>query len=487
MALNLSNPSEPFDWGQAIGKSTNPFHTAIARYNRAPIAFVREVLHAEPDAWQLEVLRALAKGHTRIAVRSGHGVGKTALAAWSMTWFANTRAPFKIACTAPSAPQLFDVLWPELIKWFGRLPEGWRQLWDITSDHITLKADRECFITARTSRQDQPEAMAGIHSNAVMLVADEASGIHESVYEAAGGSMSSPGAITLLIGNPTRSTGYFWRAHVMERERWFAMRVSSADSPRVDPGYIEEMSKRYGEASNAFRIRVLGEFPSADSDTLIPAELVDQAMARDIPLDPSHPAIWGVDVARFGDDASVLVKRQGAVVTEMPRRWRNYDTMQLAGAIKQEYDLAIGGRPSLIVIDAIGIGAGVVDRLHEQNLPVLALNVSETPSMLGRYARVRDELWVRAREWLEGRNVRLPRDEQLRDDLAAPKYTFLSDGRLQVESKNLMRARGLPSPDSADALIHTFADQGLGIGSGMTSGLHDSSPARMGVILGSEV
>jgi hypothetical protein len=476
----------PLDWAEAIAASANPFHTAIARYARAPIGFVREVLHAEPDAWQLEALRALARGHTRIAVRSGHGVGKSAMAAWSCVWFANTRAPFKIAITAPTAPQLFDALWPELVKWFQKLPDGWRNLWDITSDHITLKTDQECFITARTSRPDKPEAMSGLHSPHILLVADEASGIDEAVYEAAGGSMSSPGAITLLIGNPTRSTGFFWRCHMMERDRWFTMRVSSADSKRVTPDYVDEIARRYGLDSNAYRVRVLGEFPVADADTLIAASLVDEAMTRDIVLDLTAVEIWGVDVARFGTDASVLIKRRGSVVPEMPRRWRQFDTMQLAGALKAEYD-AQQVKPALICIDSIGIGAGVVDRLHEMNLPVLGVNVAEAASSVGRYARLRDELWVRCREWLETRSVRLPRDDQLRDDLVSPRYAFLSDGRMQVESKNLMRARGLASPDSADALIHTFAEQGLGIASGMTSGLHDSQPIRMDLGPGAEI
>ena len=136
---------------------------------------------------------------------------------------------------------------------------------------------------------------------------------------------------------------------------------------------------------------------------MIAASLVDDAMVRDIPLDPTMPAIWGVDVARFGDDASVLIKRHGSVVPEMPRRWRNFDTMQLAGAIKAEWDAAMGHKPALVVVDVIGIGAGVVDRLHEQDIPVLGVNVAEVPSTTGRYARLRDELWVRCREWLETR------------------------------------------------------------------------------------
>ena len=476
----------PPDWAQAIANSPNPFHTAMSRYARAPIGFVREVLHAEPDEWQLNALRAVARGHTRLAIRSGHGVGKSCLAAWVMVWFANTRAPFKVAVTAPTAPQMFDVLWPELVKWFNLLPPGWRQLWDITSDHITLRADQECFITARTSRPDKPEAMAGLHSSHILLVADEASGIDEAVYEAAGGAMSSPGAITLLIGNPTRSSGFFWRCHLMERDRWFTMRVSSADSKRVTPDFVTEIAQRYGTDSNAYRVRVLGEFPVADDNTLIAASLVDDAMSRDVALDLSAVEIWGVDVARFGTDASVLIKRRGSVVPEMPRRWRQFDTMQFAGAIKQEYD-AQGVKPALIVIDVIGIGAGVVDRLHEQNLPILGVNVAEVASTTGRYARLRDELWVRCREWLETRSCRLPRDDQLRDDLVAPRYAFLSDGRMQVESKNQMRSRGLASPDSADALIHTFAEQGLGIASGMTSGLHDSQGMTMDLARGDYV
>jgi hypothetical protein len=482
VTLTLQHPPDQFDWGEAIGASDNPFATAAARYSRAPIAFVREVLKVEPDKWQLDALRALARGHTRISIRSAHGVGKTALAAWCMLWFANTHGiPFKAVCTAPTSPQLFDVLWPELLKWHKALPQPWQDLWDLTSDHMKLKADPESFITARTSRPEQPESMQGVHSRHVLLVCDEASGIPEPVFEAAAGSMSSAGATTILIGNPTRSSGFFWRTHAMERDRWFTLKVSGLDSPRVSRDFVDEHAQRYGMDSNAYRIRVLGEFPTADDNTLIGAELVDSAMLRDVDLDLSVAEIWGVDVARFGDDSSTLVKRRGRTVTEMPRSWRQFDTMMLAGAIKAEWDMSTANRPALIAIDGIGIGAGVADRLHEQNLPVLAINVSEVPSTTGRYARLRDELWVRCKEWLEGRNVRLPRHERLRDDLVAPRYAFLSDGRLQVESKTQMRARGLPSTDFADALNLTFAEAGLGIASGMTSGLHDSSALRMSI------
>ena len=452
------------------------FDFAMNRYARAPISFVKEVLGETPDTWQVEALRGFSRGYTRHSIKSGHGVGKSCLAAWVVLWFICTRAPFKCALTAPSAPQLFDVLWPELLKWMAKMPAQWQALWDITTDHITLKSDRECFVTARTSRPDKPEAMSGLHSQNLLLVADEASGIDEAVYEAASGSMSSPGSITLLIGNPTRDSGFFWRTHVLERERWHCLTVSSAESRRVDPAYVAEMAQRYGPESNAYRVRVLGQFPSGSDDTFIPGELVDSAMARDVALDVGAPIIWGLDVARFGADASVLIKRQGNCVTEPPRRWRNVDLMVLAGAIKHEFDLAGNARPMLIVIDSIGIGAGVVDRLQEQGTPVLGVNVAESPANASNYMRLRDELWARTREWLASRTVRLPKDDQLRDDLVAPRYTFSSTGKLTIESKEGMRRRGLPSCDSADALMLTLAQQGLMVTSANQSWLYDSTP-----------
>jgi hypothetical protein len=270
--------------------------------------------------------------------------------------------------------------------------------------------------------------------------------------------MSTPGAITLLTGNPTRSTGFFHRTHTAEAELWFTKRVSSIDSPRVDPGFVDEVARRYGRDSNAFRVRVLGEFPLSQGDTLIGAELVEQAMQRAVQLDMNQPEIWGVDPARFGIDHSVLIKRRGNVVPEQPRAWMGLDTMQLTGQLVNEWNrVPPAARPSLVIVDAIGIGAGVEDRLRELNVPVMGLNVAETPSIQGRFRRLRDEVWQGCADWLGRRLASLPWHERLRDDLCGVRYKFLSDGRLVVESKAEMRARGMPSCDYADALCLTFA------------------------------
>ena len=469
---------------ELIARADNPFAVCMAQYARQPNTFWREVLGMEPDPWQQDANRALAHGHTRLSIRSGHGVGKSTWGGGTMCWFANTRAPFKVGVTAPSAPQLFDALWAETRVVWNRLPPRWRELWDVTQDRIVLKsAPDECFITARTARADKPEALAGLHSVNLLLMVDEASGVDEAVFESAGGSMSTSGAITVLTGNPTRSTGFFWRTHNLERDRWWCRRVSSVDSARVARTFIDEIIERHGENSNAYRIRVLGEFPLAEDDTLIPADLVDSAMERSVELDLSQPEIWGVDVARSGADSSVLLKRRGNVVTEMPRRWSNIDTMALAGIVKSEYDqLQPAARPQLIVIDVIGLGAGVVDRLTEQNLPVLGLNVGEVPSVAQRFMRMRDEVWVRVREWLESRRVQLPRDDRLRADLCGPRVTYLSDGRMQVESKQQLRSRGYASPDSGDALCLTFAPAGMALQLGIGGLLNSRTPVRRSIM-----
>lgn len=454
-----------------MATADNPYSLALRRYARNPRLFVREVLGVEPDPWQGDCLDAVGQGHTRISVRSGHGIGKSSCASWILIWFACTRYPFKAVVTAPSAPQLWDALWAEMRMWFRKLPAAWQELWEIQSDRIQLAARPEqAFISARTSSADKPEAMQGVHAPHVLLVVDEASGVPEAVFEAGSGSMSTPGAVTVLLGNPTRSSGFFFSTHHREKDRWWTRRVSSLDSKRVDPAFVEEIRDRYGEESNAWRVRILGEFPIAEGDTLIGAGLVDEAMQRVVPPNQAVPELWGVDVARFGNDASCLIKRRGHVVAERPRRWHRQDTMALTGAIVHEYEaLEENYRPALIIVDVIGLGAGVVDRLSELGLPVLGANVAESPPVAGRYARLRDELWDTCKLWLESRQCSLPPDQQLRDELVAPRYSFLSDGKLKVESKDEMRRRGLGSPDAADALCLTHVPAAASITASMAS------------------
>jgi phage terminase large subunit len=439
----------------------NVFAQWVERYQNNPVLFVDEVLGATPDKWQIKFLQAIAKGNRKISVRSGHGVGKSTASAWAMLWYFMTRTPVKVVVTAPTSAQLFDAMFAELKRWVMQMPQPLQDLLTVKQDRIVFNAaPDEMFISARTSRAEQPEALQGIHSENVMLVADEASGVPEQVFEAAAGSMSGHNAVTLLLGNPTRSSGFFYDTHNRLGNEWVTFRVSCEDSPRVSGDYISEMMSRYGEESNAFRIRVLGDFPRSDDDTIIPMELIEGAKQRDVQTSQSAPMLWGLDVARFGSDSSSLTKRKGNVVIEPPRVWRNLDLMQLTGAVVAEYEAQKPeDKPDQILVDSIGLGAGVVDRLRELGLPAEGVNVSESPSFSPNqtYANLKAELWYKAKAWFERRDCRIPDDSRLISELATVRYTFTSSGKTKVESKEDIKKRGLKSPDCADSLILTFA------------------------------
>jgi hypothetical protein len=436
----------------------NPFIQFITLYRADPVLFVKEVLGVEPDEWQQDFLNAVASGERKISIRSGHGVGKSTTASWAMLWFLLTRYPVKVVVTAPTSAQLYDALFAELKRWVKELPQPIQELLDVKQERIELKASAtEAFISARTSRAEQPEALQGVHSDNVMLVADEASGVPEAVFEAAAGSMSGHNALTILLGNPVRSSGFFFETHNRLKDEWWTRRVSCLDSTRVSKEYVQDMKSRYGEESNAYRIRVLGEFPRSDDDTIIPMELLESAKHRDTRAYDDAPIVWGLDVARFGSDSSVLCKRQSNVVHTL-ERWRNLDLMQLTGAVVAQYEACDHkNRPAEILVDSIGLGAGVVDRLRELKLPCRGINVSESPAMGGTYLNLRAELWHKAKAWLEKRDCKIPNNEDLIGELATVRYTFTSNGKIKIESKDDIRRRGLKSPDMADAFVLTFA------------------------------
>lgn len=433
----------------------NPFKEFLDRYGNDPVRFVKEMLGLTPDPWQAQVMDDVAKGVRKISIRSGHGVGKSAVLSWLAVWFLLCRYRAKVVMTAPSSPQLFDALFAETRTWVSNLPDFLKALLVVTSDRIALKAaPDEVFLSARTSRADTPEAMQGVHSDFVLLLADEASGIPEEVFNAASGSMSGHNATTILTGNPTRTNGFFFETHNRLKDQWKTYHVSSFESPRVSKEFIEEVKLKSGEDSNEYRIRVLGDFPTTDDNTIISREIAEAAVHRDVSVNPHAPIVWGLDVARFGSDRSVLTVRQANIVSDI-QVWRNLDLMQLCGAVVAQFE-ASNPKPTQILVDSIGLGAGVVDRLRELGLPVLGVNVSESPAV-GNYRNLRAELWYRLKDWLQKRDCKLPRNDDLISELCSVRYLFTSNGKAQVESKDEMRKRGLRSPDLADSLVLTFA------------------------------
>lgn len=422
---------------------------------------VQECLGGEPDEKQKEVLTLACRGERRISIRSGHGVGKTTVLAWCIICHILTRFPQKTVCTAPTSNQLFDALAAEVKAWITKLNPKLQELLEVKTEEITLKAaPDESFVSFKTSRPEMPEALAGIHSENVLLIGDEASGIPEQVFEAAVGSMSGHRATTILAGNPVRSSGLFFDTHNRLKGTWHTIHISCVGHPRISKDFLEELGERYGVDSNAYRVRVLGEFPLADDDTVIPLELAEAALHRDVKPHLVRD-IWGVDCARFGSDSSTLAKRRGNALNQKVKRWKGLDTMQLVGRIVDEWrSTPPSERPEEILVDVIGIGAGVVDRLreiHDIGPFVRGVNVSESPALTERYRNLRAELWWMAREWFSTRDCNLAGDADLRDELVGVRYKFSSNGKIQIESKEDIKKRGRPSPDLADAFILTFA------------------------------
>lgn len=372
-------------------------------------------------------------------------------------WWPLSHYDSKCVITANSQDQLRDTIWPELKKWANRLPTALREQIQIDGETLYVKAAPEmAFVVRRTSGKNNPESLQGFHAEYLLFLIDEASGIPDIVFEVAQGSLSTKGASAVMTANPTRASGFFYETHNKLRHRWRSWRVSSEDVPRAR-GHIQDVIDAYGKDSNKYRVRVLGEFPLADDDTVIPLTWVEAAIGRDVqPLD--FLPIWGVDVARFGDDSSALAKRQANRLLEPVKEWLGKDNMQLVGLIHNEFiNTPDDMQPKEILIDVIGMGSGVVDRCKELGLPVRGVNVGETASSDDRMMRLRDELWFAGRRWFEDRACSIPNDQKLISELVGPTYDYHSSGKIVVESKKDMKKRGLKSPNLADAFLLTFA------------------------------
>lgn len=477
----------------------NALDEFLGRYGPAageegPLRFVLEVLGVEVvDAWQERVLRAFGRGERRISIAACHGPGKTALAAWLVCYMLCCRFPQRTVATAPTRPQLEDALVAEVDIWFGQLPATLRGLFEVTKNRIELiAAPSESYFSARTARAETPEALQGIHSANVLLIADEASGIPEAIFKAGQGSMSGHSATTLLLSNATRTSGYFYRTHNQQKHRWFTAKVAAKDSTRVSPEFVREVAEMWGEDSDEYRVRVLAEFPRSDLNTLIPADFVESARKRDVQAPREATELWGLDVARFGDDANALVRRNRLMVLPDIQTWSSRDLMYTVNRVHNLWkDTAKHLRPEAILVDDIGMGGGVVDRLREMEVPAYGINVGETAAADEKYRNLKSELWFKCRAWFESKNHKLPMEkccgqghgcvhDKLAEELLVPRYGYTSSGKLLVEPKDAIKKRGYKSPNLADALVLTFAREisqllhGTGSGTGWGSNWHEA-------------
>lgn len=441
------------------------FAQKIPRYRQEPVVFCREVLCFEPDSWQKDVLNDIAHS-SKVTVRSGQGVGKTGIEACALLWFL-TCFPFpRIVATAPTKQQLHDVLWSEVAKWQSRSPLL-SEILKWTKTYIYLTGyEKRWFAVARTATK--PENMQGFHEDNMLFIVDEASGVADPIMEAILGTLSGVNNKLLMCGNPTRNSGVFYDSHTKDRSHYKVHKVSSLDSTRTNKDNIESLMKKYGAESNVVRVRVLGEFPKQEDDVFIGIDLIESGMMRE--FDENAPIDFmrlGVDIARFGDDETVIAQNINHRIT-LPHISKGHDLMATTGKILEHCQYLMRQYPTYhkqieIVIDDTGLGGGVTDRLNEvinerklDRLVVYPVNfASAAPKEVPEaedYDNIVTYVWAEVRELLRKGVLILPNDDDLAGQLSSRKYTYLSRGKIALERKKDLKKRGLPSPDRADAV-----------------------------------
>lgn len=448
----------------------------IAAFEFDPLGYVNYVFdwgygdlgdEEGPDVWQAETLTEIgeamrtASTSVQFAIASGHGIGKTTLSVWVIHWFMATRPSCAGVVTANTKDQLTNKTWRELSKWNTRAINGHWFDWSATA-FKAKEAPETWFIAAQPWTKERSEAFAGLHEKDVLVLYDEASAIDDIIWEVSEGALTEIGCLWLAMGNPTRNTGRFRECFGKRKHRWKTKQIDSRTAKRANAEQLKQWIADYGEDSDFVRVRVKGIFPKASSTQLIPSDRVEEARRREPTSIPTDPVVLGVDVARYGDDQSVIAVRRGRDARSIAwQRYRQIDLMDLAS---RAASLAREVEASAIFVDGGGIGAGVVDRLKQLALPigceVYDIQFGGEPD--GGWAfkdevkvkNKRAEMWWNVREWLLIGAI--PDEAEIEDDLIGVEYGYDGKDQIILERKEDMKKRGLASPDNGDALALTF-------------------------------
>jgi hypothetical protein len=393
------------------------------------------------------------------------------MASWRIIQFLTTRAYPKVVCTAPTNRQLSDVLWSELSKWLRK---------SIVADEFVIQADkifhkdapkewwcRAVSPSVKASKEDQAETLAGFHGDHLLIVVDEASGVYDPVFIPLEGAMTQEDNHVMLIGNMTKNSGYFYDTHFHPTiaKKWKKLHWDSRKSTNVKSEMIEYFREKYGEDSNVFRIRIMGEPPVDDSSSFIPLSWGIQCVGNPIEVDPEWPLTLSVDVAREGDDKSIILPRRGFQIYP----WDQFQEMHTIALSNKVVSVFNDLSAAKVGIDSIGVGGGVVDWLRHDPRGlgvkfVVGVNVAEAATNNKKHHRLRDQLWDKVRYNCMKTNYSFPdttvrRDgidinigHELANELASVRYSNDNNGAIQIESKRDMKQRGVMSPNIADAL-----------------------------------
>lgn len=464
---------------------------SIPLWRNDPVMFMREVLLFEPDDWQVKVAYDL-RDYPRVTVKSGQGVGKTGVEAALLLWFTVCFSFSRVVATAPTRQQLHDVLWSEVDKWMNNSPLL-PMILKWTKTYVYMRNyEKRWFAVARTATK--PENMQGFHSEDMLFIVDEASGVADPIMEAITGTLSGDNNKLLLMGNPTRNSGTFHDSHTVDRALYKCHTVNAENSKRTNKKNIASMKQKYGPDSNVVRVRVYGEFPEDEDDTMISIAWLEASVKTELSeataralgvyrndsgeLQPQDVCgvdqiDIGCDVARFGDDKTCIGYRINEKVF-IYKKYNGQDTTWTASNIAALY-LQLKSKFKFkgaipVKVDDGGVGGGVVDQLRSYQRTDKALydGMNIVPVNFGQ--PIKHKYYADTTTFMMGvvkdlicpvdengnphrAEVVLPDDSDLIGQLSCRKYSFTSNARQKVESKQEMKDRGLSSPDEADCIL----------------------------------
>lgn len=410
---------------------------------------------------QYELLNAIKKALAgeaprRISVRSGHGTGKSSSLSWVIFWYLFCFKDSQIPCTAPTSTQMHDVLWKELSLWHQRMPEWMKPMFEISQNYVRVTESPDTwFARARTATKENPEALAGVHADHVLIPVDEASGIPEEIFNTAEGALTNPNILVILISNPTRLIGYFYDSHHDDKANWQALHFSSEDSPIVDKSFVERIVSKHGPESDEYAIRVRGEFPRSDAlddKGYVPLMMQEEVKYSDSSEIGNKPKL-GVDPSGEGSNKTEFVVRDNfnmvAVASEAISDGKSIakktkEIMKTYGIVAED-----------VFIDGFGTGMDAIMELASDYIIVNAVNVGEKPFDPETFLNQRAEYYWAYRKWLIT-GGKLYHKESWKQ-LFTIKFKRNLRGLIQIMPKQEMIKEGMQSPDRPDAGMLTFA------------------------------
>lgn len=402
----------------------------------------------------------------KISIASGHGIGKTSISSMLILWFLFCHVDAQVACTSPTQSQMYDVLWKEVAVWINRMPERAQQMFELSADFIrVVERPKTRWARARTARKESPEAIAGIHGESVMILVDEASWVPDEVYVTAKWALTNTNILFIMISNPTRLAGYFFKSHNNLKEDFQTYTFSSIDSPIVDYWFVNDIKKEYGENSDEYRVRVMWQFPNEEAINdewymrMFRQDDIKYMTKVDEELPFGQDCIMGVDPAWEGSDETVWVLRDNihAKILRRENKSTPKGIAQITSTLMTQYNIPA----SHVVIDNFGVGTDCIQELAMMGIRVYGLFLGKEANDKKTFLNKRAELYRRTRERLKrgGMFVRQDwREELLNIYFRRSEWS----NQIQIMPKVKMKKEyGIKSPWVADSLAYTFLIPGL--------------------------